>query len=132
MLALVFTTEFSRFIISIPQLLLILHEFKDVISRNNAVGEKAGHCVCLLLIVLQNSVEFYISDMSIGLAGAEKHQLAAQVVEARRAEGECGESACIDAGNFLEVQYDFVADVYANIEPGRLRVALERAEVGQF
>ena len=109
MLALVFTIEFSRFRISIPQLLLILHEFKDVISRNNAVGEKAGHRVCLFLIVLQNSVEFYISDLSIGLAGADKHQPAAHVVEARRAEGECGESAYIDAGNFLEVQYDFVA-----------------------
>ena len=109
MLALVFTTEFSRFRIPIPQLLLILHEFTNVISRNNAVGEKAGHCVCLLLIFLQNSVEFNISDLSIGLAGAEKHQPAAHIVEARRAEGEYGESACIDVGNLLEVQYDFVA-----------------------
>jgi hypothetical protein len=25
-----------------------------------------------------------------------------------------------------------IADVYANMEPGRLRVALARAEVGQF
>jgi hypothetical protein len=39
---------------------------------------------------------------------SELNQPAAHAVEARRAEGECGESALIDAGDFFEVQDDLV------------------------
>jgi len=36
----------------IPELLLFLHEFEDVIARNNPVGEKAVDGVCFLLIAV--------------------------------------------------------------------------------
>jgi hypothetical protein len=75
---------------------------------NHALQKEAVHSIRFFLIVLQNSVEFCVSDLSTLLAGVEKHQPATDVVEAGRAEGECGESARIDAEDFLEVQYDFV------------------------
>jgi hypothetical protein len=61
----------------------------------------------LFLMGFQRSAGFHdISDKTIGPVGVEKHHPAAGIVEARCAEGECGESACIDAGDFLEVDDD--------------------------
>jgi hypothetical protein len=91
-------------------LLSLLDEFKDVILGNNAVGKKAVYGVQLFLISFQGGVWFEnISVRTTEPSGVEKHHAAADVLEARRAEGECGESACIDAGDFLEVDYDFLA-----------------------
>ena len=72
-------------------LLSLLDEFKDVISWNNAVREKAVYGVYLFLVSFQDGVGFRdISDRMIEPAGVEKHHPAADVVEARCAEGKCG------------------------------------------
>ena len=95
----------QRFRISISKLLLFLHEFKNVIARNKAVGKKALHGICLFLVDLNAGAAFQdVSYLGTGLAGVEKHKPTTDIVEARRAEGEGVKSARIDIGDFNKVQ----------------------------